>query len=62
MRRNLIFGLACGLALGLGSANAQVPEVGELAPDFTLETIDGEELSLSDFQGKVVFINFFGYS
>ncbi len=32
--------------------------VGEIAPDFTLFDLDGNELSLSDFRGKVVFINF----
>ena len=32
--------------------------VGEVAPDFTLSDLDGNGLSLSDFQGKVVFINF----
>ncbi|MFQ5585575.1 MAG: peroxiredoxin family protein [Thermodesulfobacteriota bacterium] len=28
------------------------------APDFTLRDINGETLSLSDFKGKVVFLNF----
>ena len=28
------------------------------APDFTLENLDGEKLSLSDFRGKVVMLNF----
>lgn len=28
------------------------------APDFTLQTITGEEVSLSDYRGKIVFINF----
>ncbi len=32
--------------------------VGEIAPDFTLSDLDGNELSLSDFRGKAVFINF----
>ncbi len=36
--------------------------VGNPAPDFTLNTIDGDTLSLSDFQGKVVFLFLFGYS
>jgi cytochrome c biogenesis protein CcmG, thiol:disulfide interchange protein DsbE len=29
-----------------------------LAPDFTLETFDGQEVSLSDFEGQSVVINF----
>lgn len=27
-------------------------------PDFTLSTIEGKKLSLSDFRGKIVFLNF----
>jgi peroxiredoxin len=34
------------------------PEIGGQAPNFTLETVQGESLSLSDFQGKPVIINF----
>lgn len=35
--------------------------VGNPAPEFTLNTLDGDTLSLSDYQGKVVFLYFFGY-
>lgn len=31
---------------------------GQYAPDFTLETLDGEKLTLSDLQGKKVILNF----
>ena len=34
-------------------------EVGTLAPDFRLETEEGEVIVLSDYRGKPVFINFF---
>ncbi len=43
---------------GTGSLPAARPEVGYLAPGFTLEDLDGNAVSLSDFGGKVVFINF----
>ncbi|HLR65137.1 MAG TPA: redoxin domain-containing protein [Pseudogracilibacillus sp.] len=33
-------------------------ERGNQAPDFTLENLDGEEMKLSDFQGKKVLLNF----
>lgn len=33
-------------------------EVGQQAPDFTLSTLEGERLSLSQYQGKPVVINF----
>ncbi|MFO7982245.1 MAG: TlpA disulfide reductase family protein [Desulfuromonadales bacterium] len=38
-----------------GSAGA---EVGSMAPDFTLTDMHGENVSLSDYRGKVVFLNF----
>ena len=31
---------------------------GQLAPDFTLATLDGPDRSLSDFRGQVVLVNF----
>jgi thiol-disulfide isomerase/thioredoxin len=34
------------------------PEIGRLAPDFTLIDLEGNRVTLSDFRGKVVFINF----
>ncbi len=34
------------------------PEPGRLAPDFTLTDLEGNAVTLSDFRGKVVFINF----
>lgn len=33
-------------------------EQGQLAPDFTLTNLDGEEVTLSDLQGKNVLLNF----
>ncbi len=35
-----------------------VPEIGKVAPDFTLQTIDNQSISLSDFRGKTVLLNF----
>lgn len=32
--------------------------IGDTAPNFTLNKVNGEELSLSDFRGKKVFLNF----
>jgi peroxiredoxin len=47
--------LPAGLASGnLGIAAAE----GALAPDFLLETMDGEEARLSDFRGQPVVLNF----
>ncbi|GAB3807822.1 TlpA family protein disulfide reductase [Virgibacillus kimchii] len=33
-------------------------EIGNMAPDFTLETLGGDEIRLSDFQGQRVVLNF----
>ena len=56
----LIIGLALALASSL-TACAEPPEVGtevgNIAPDFTLQTIDGETVTLSDFRGKIVMVN-----
>ena len=46
-----------------GSASNPPPQseaglvVGDKAPDFTLQTLDGEVVKLSDFKGKTVMIN-----
>jgi len=34
------------------------PVSGEPAPDFTVQTLDGKYVSLSDFRGKTVLLNF----
>ena len=41
-----------------GSATDYGPEVGKLAPDFTLTGLDGQEVSLSAFRGQPVLLNF----
>lgn len=33
-------------------------EIGKEAPNFTLKNLDGEDVSLSDYRGKIVLINF----
>lgn len=47
--------VACGGGQG---ATAQGVNEGNQARDFTLEALDGTEISLSDFEGKVVLVNF----
>ena len=34
------------------------PRAGDTAPDFTLKTLDGKTVSLSDYKGKPVVLNF----
>ena len=51
--------LLAGVLVGAGVATAL--EVGEEAPDFTLQSTLGEEISLRQFRGKhLVLIEFYG--
>jgi len=40
------------------TANITPVSVGMVAPDFTLSTVDGRSVHLSDYRGKVVMLNF----
>jgi cytochrome c biogenesis protein CcmG/thiol:disulfide interchange protein DsbE len=42
----------------LSAAPAQPGSIGEPAANFSLIDLDGEKISLSDFKGKVVLVNF----
>lgn len=47
--------------IGQGGMNQQLlPRVGEEAPDFTAVALNGQVVSLSDFRGQPVWINFWG--
>ena len=53
--------LSSGLVLAgcsTSSAPAQGPQVGKLAPAFQLQSLDGQTVSLGDFRGSPVFLNF----
>ena len=63
-KRIAIYGVVALCLLGLYIASrrtAQKPKPkasGNLAPDFTVKDIDGRKLTLSDYKGKVVLLNF----
>lgn len=38
--------------------NLGPPEIGKTAPDFSGNTLDGNKISLKDYRGKVVFVEF----
>ena len=42
----------------LVGCSSQAPRVGELAPDFQLPNLEGQSISLSDFRGEPVLVNF----
>ena len=57
----LLLGVFLVIVQGRGSKAAPEirPEVGYLAPDFTLPSLDGQTVRLSDFRGKkAIFLNF----
>ena len=59
--RGVFWGPLIALLLSVQGTMGQVPEVGDIAPDFTLQQLEGDYVSLNDFRGKVVLINFFGF-
>ena len=55
----IILSLIASIAIVMTSCGtAQVPQVGDKAPDFSLKNIDGKNMSLSDFRGKMVLVVF----
>jgi len=55
----LVSVLTSGLVMaGCSPSSAQGVEVGNQAPDFQLQSLDGQTVSLGDLQGKPVLINF----
>ena len=61
MKRKISIILAIIASISLliiSCSTAQIPQVGDKAPDFTLESIDGKSMSISDFRGKTVLIVF----
>ncbi len=63
IKRIGVVGLAgvCWVAAGCSqSAETIDPWVGKQAPEFTLTELNGKEVSLSDYRGKVVVVAFWG--
>lgn len=59
-RLGLLGMLLAGVWGGAGAGTATALEVGERAPDFTLPSTTGEEITLSQFRGKkLVLLEFY---
>jgi thiol-disulfide isomerase/thioredoxin len=58
MMTTRFLGLALTLATLVGVSSVQAEEMNIPAPDFTLESRQGENLRLQDFRGEVVMLNF----
>ena len=50
-------GISTRLPGGTNSPGIPAPKAGFLAPDFTLETLGGETITLSELQGQAVLVN-----
>ena len=54
----LVFGFQMARRNSRGVVNAGPNMKGQLAPDFTLQSLEGKPVRLSDFRGKAVLLNF----
>ena len=51
--------LSAALLMGAGAFAAEMPAVGSTAPDFTLSSQEGKQVSLHDFKGQWVVLYFY---
>lgn len=58
MKRLLSTVVVCLILMGICGMAARPPLVGSPAPEITLKNLQGQEVRLSDFRGKVVLLNF----
>ncbi len=58
--KRMMTGLTLLAAVLLTVSPGYALNVGEMAPDFTLQDTDGNWHTLSDYEGKVVFLFFMG--
>jgi peroxiredoxin Q/BCP len=55
----IAFGLIATLMTMQGQETQKQPDVGQAAPDFSLTTGDGSQVSLKDFKGKWIVLYFY---
>lgn len=58
-KKFFIIVLLIGVVVFSGVANAAVPMVGDKAPDFSLTSVQGEKVTLSQYKGSVVVLGLF---
>lgn len=56
MKRSYIPHLCLALLLLMAAAPAMAVELNAPAPDFTLSTLNGKKVSLSDFKGRIIVL------
>ncbi|QPC46738.1 thiol-disulfide oxidoreductase ResA [Mangrovibacillus cuniculi] len=64
IRTGILLVLALAIAYTLyanySSEQKKMISTGDMAPNFTLTSVDGSQISLEDYKGKGVFLNFWG--
>jgi hypothetical protein len=58
MSRRFVLPAAALLLAAAGLAQVKQPWIGNPAPSFSLSTLDGKKLALSDLKGKLVVLHF----
>jgi hypothetical protein len=60
-RASVLIGALLVAALGVGGGQEVAAlEIGKPAPDFTLPSTTGEKISLNQYRGKLVLLEFYG--
>jgi cytochrome oxidase Cu insertion factor (SCO1/SenC/PrrC family) len=59
--RSVIAAALCGLVLAIPNRSRAI-QVGQVAPDFTLQEIDGTPHHLYELRGNLVLLAFVGYA
>jgi thiol-disulfide isomerase/thioredoxin len=54
----IVLGILASIIVLTTRDQVKIPQLGDKAPDFTLEGIDGKNVSLSDFRGRKVLLVF----
>lgn len=62
MRKRFLAFLLIVMLIGAGTVSAEEGKIGEPYTDFTLLGLDGNEYTLSDYEGTVIVITFWGWS
>jgi cytochrome oxidase Cu insertion factor (SCO1/SenC/PrrC family) len=60
MRQFFLIAVLVATLAATASPEAVALEIGKPAPDFTLPSTTGEKISLSQFRGKLVLVEFYG--
>ncbi|MBI5192305.1 MAG: TlpA family protein disulfide reductase [Nitrospirae bacterium] len=59
LKKVLILASLIGIVMFSGIVNAGVPMAGDKAPDFSLTSVKGEKVTLSQYKGSVVVLGLF---